>query len=190
MKEDEPIDQLKRLLNTARLPGPVRKAAAWLMGKKGEARVQNLLMALGEKDVATYWKLTAARTRLRYQTLDAWAKAGLDLVICPPHTTPAIGHMQFSEFSMGGCYAMRYNLLNLPSGIASVSTVRADETRRTNPRDRVETIAAEVEQGTAGLPLGVQVVGRPYREDCVLAAMIAIEEEARKTEGFPHTPVI
>ena len=40
-----------------------------------------------------------------------------------------------------------------------------------------------------GLPLGVQVVGRPFEEDVVLAIMIGLEAKAKKESDFPMTPV-
>jgi amidase len=48
--------------------------------------------------------------------------------------------------------------------------------------------AAVVRAGTSaqGLPLGVQVIGRPWREDVVLALVRAIE---RSHGGFQPAPV-
>jgi fatty acid amide hydrolase len=40
------------------------------------------------------------------------------------------------------------------------------------------------------LPVGVQVVARPWREHIGLAVMSAIEKEARKREDFPVNPII
>jgi fatty acid amide hydrolase len=42
--------------------------------------------------------------------------------------------------------------------------------------------------GSAGLPVGAQVVARPWREHVALAAMRAIEEDARKRDDFPTRP--
>jgi hypothetical protein len=39
------------------------------------------------------------------------------------------------------------------------------------------------------LPVPVQVVARPYREDVALAVMQVVEDAARKADGFPWTPV-
>jgi Asp-tRNA(Asn)/Glu-tRNA(Gln) amidotransferase A subunit family amidase len=39
------------------------------------------------------------------------------------------------------------------------------------------------------LPVGVQIVGRPWAEPTVLAAMIAVEEAVSASPGFPKTPV-
>ena len=41
----------------------------------------------------------------------------------------------------------------------------------------------------AGLPLGVQIAGRPWRDNEVVAAMLAVETEVSRDEGFPRTPL-
>ena len=46
-------------------------------------------------------------------------------------------------------------------------------------RDLINKVALHVEQGSAGLPVGVQVVARPGREHVALAAMSVIEQEVR-----------
>jgi Asp-tRNA(Asn)/Glu-tRNA(Gln) amidotransferase A subunit family amidase len=52
----------------------------------------------------------------------------------------------------------------------------------------VERAARAAEVGSAGLPIGVQVVARPWREHVALAAMQAIEEDARTRDDFPASP--
>ncbi|HEY7122549.1 MAG TPA: hypothetical protein VH540_01240 [Ktedonobacterales bacterium] len=47
-----------------------------------------------------------------------------------------------------------------------------------------------MELGSAGLPVGVQVVARPWREHVALAAMRIIEHTARAKENFPVAPPI
>ncbi len=185
-----PVAQLKPLFATARLPTAARRAAATVMGLRGERRVQRLLRALGAKPVERYWQLTSARTALRLDVFDAWAQAGVDLVVCPAHATPALKHGQAAEFSVGASYSMRYNLLNFPAGVVPVTRARPDEEDTREVRDRIDRTAAEVERGSAGLPVGVQVVARPYAEHLVLAAMMAIEAEVRGDDAFPHTPTM
>jgi hypothetical protein len=68
-------------------------------------------------------------------------------------------------------------LLGLPAGVAPVTHVRpGEESERSIGKDSVERAARTVEMGSAGLPVGVQVVARPWREDIVLALMTALEE--------------
>jgi fatty acid amide hydrolase len=49
--------------------------------------------------------------------------------------------------------------------------------------------AAEIDAASEGLPVGVQVVGRPWRDHVVIAAMRAIEADVASDQGFPATPV-
>jgi fatty acid amide hydrolase len=83
-----------------------------------------------------------------------------------------------------------YNLLGYPTGTQPFTRVRTgEEIGRRSSRDRVERGAYETERGSAGLPVAVQLVARPWREDVALAAMSALETAARTREDFPHTPV-
>lgn len=46
-----------------------------------------------------------------------------------------------------------------------------------------------IQRGSAGLPTGVQIVGRPFREDVVLAALLHVEAEARASGDAPKLPI-
>ena len=50
--------------------------------------------------------------------------------------------------------------------------------------------AVVVRGGTSpeGLPIGVQVVARPWREQVALAVMLAIQQGASRLADFPLTP--
>jgi fatty acid amide hydrolase len=77
-------------------------------------------------------------------------------------------------------------VLGYPAGVVPVSRVRAgEESARRGSLDLVQRAAREAEQGSAGLPLGVQVVARPWREHVALAAMQAIQEGARTHDDYP-----
>ena len=52
----------------------------------------------------------------------------------------------------------------------------------------VEREARETEDGSAGLPVGVQVAARHWREDVVLAVMAALEQEFSKRPDYPSRP--
>ncbi|MDB5881205.1 MAG: uncharacterized protein JWP43_1083, partial [Ramlibacter sp.] len=85
-----------------------------------------------------------------------------------------------------GAYACLYNLLGYPAGVVPVSRVGNDEqVGRAASKDMIEAVALRVEQGSEGLPVGVQVVARPWREHVALAAMAAIEKAAGKRPDYP-----
>ncbi len=189
MRGDRPVAQVAALRTIAKLPPIIREIAATFMASQGEVRVEKLLRAVHKKSVEELWTLCESRGQYQQDVLQAWDEMQLDAVICPPHVTPALRHGQSTEFALGGCYSMRYNALNFPAGVVPVTRVRADETERLYKNDRLDATAAKAEADSCGLPLGVQVVGRPYREDICLAVMMGIEDEVRGRDGFPRTPI-
>jgi fatty acid amide hydrolase len=186
---DEVVPQLAQLRKIAGMHPALRRAAAAVMKARRETRVARLLEIVHEKSVQEYWQLTARRSELKRRVFETWQSRGIDLVVCPAHATPALRHQDSGDFSLGGATSMRYNFLNFPAGVVAVGRVKQSEARRAGARDRLEKKAAAVEEGSAGLPLGVQVVAAPYREDRVLAALIAIEARVRDRDDFPRTPV-
>lgn len=194
--QGEPVSAaLKPSRALMRLPSAVRRTLALGLERIGEGRLARLLRTLGEKGVDDIWAMTARRTAMRLAELDAWDAAGIDLVVCPPYVLPAVPHGESADFTLALGAQFRWTLLNLPAGVAPVTTVEARETGRYDALqsggggDRIARKLGRLDEGTVGLPLGVQVVGRPWREDVVLAAMACIEDHARQQPGFPHTPV-
>jgi fatty acid amide hydrolase len=185
---DPVVRQLEQTFRIAKLPAAVRKMLAAVMDKTGEPRTARLLRALGEKPVAEYWRLTHARTEMRRAELDAWADAGLDAVICPPHALPAMPLGSSGELTLSLSYAFRYVMLNFPAGVVPVTRVREDEEARAHG-DRLDKSCAAAERGAAGLPVGLQVVARPWREDVALAVMQAVQEGCISSPLYPHTPI-
>lgn len=189
LRGDTVVPQLAALRSVAKLPGPIRTTLATYFGALGEARLERLLGVIREKRVDEVWALAAQRNAYRLEVLDAWERARLDAVICPAHATPALRHGQSKDFSLAGCYSMLYNTLNFPAGVVPVTTVRPSEATRPTPRDRLEHTAARVEEDSAGLPVGVQVVARPHRDELCLAVMIALEAALAGSPQVPRTPI-
>ncbi len=155
----------------------------------GEKRLADILAIAGRKSVAELWGITRQRTAMQRDELDRWNELELDLVLCPATATAAPQHGSTGDFTAAAVYTTRYNLLNLPAGVIPITRVRPTETDRKEKVDRLDKKAAHIERGSAGLPIGVQIVGRPWREEVVLAAMKAIESEAKKTSEFPSVPI-
>jgi fatty acid amide hydrolase len=187
--DDDDLDPaLSMLWRLQKLPAAARRLAAYAMDRQDEPHVARLLRALGEKRVADVWALTRRARGLAVDELGRWNHMQLDALVCPPHATPALPHGASRDFALGGTLSMRFNLLNLPAGVVPVTRVRPDEQVRVSPRGRLERTAAVVDDGSAGLPVGVQVVARPWREDVCLRVMDALERGVRQDEGFPALP--
>ena len=127
------------------------KAGDFVRWRLGAARETPLL----DEYITSWWE----RDRLRNELLD-WMKS-TPLIIAPVGATPAFKHdahkvtvgehtlSTFRAFS----YAQTYNVFDLP-----VVVVRAG-------------VSAD------NLPIGAQVIGRPFEEETVLAAAAIIEEK-------------
>lgn len=179
---------LRPMRGVARLPDGLRRTIARAAALAGEERVSRFLLALGRKSVTELWRLTQVVRGYRAEVLAAMREADVDVLLCPAHQTPALPHGASKDFTLAGSPSMIFNLTQMPAGVVPVTTVRADEARRERPADRMEKRAAQVDDGSTGLPVGVQVAAAPWREDQVLAVMMALEDAVRGDEGFPRTP--
>ncbi|MAQ16181.1 MAG: amidase [Sandaracinus sp.] len=183
------IQPLRTLARMARMPKQARTGLAKALRLMGENRVPQLLEAMGEKRVKDFWSMAARRTALRREELGEWDRKGIDVLLCPSYATPAAPQGMSHDFTIGFVDLARFNLLDMPAGVVPITRVRPDEIHRSGIRDRVDKRAAQIEAESTGLPVGVQVVGRPWREDQVLATMRFLEERAREGEAFPVTPL-
>lgn len=182
--------RMRRLIFFDRLPRFVRSAIAALMRMLGQRRTAELLDMIGARSADGYWQLAAARAAYAEAFLEKQSAARLDAILCPPHALPALRHGSTEHLTLvaGNCYWA--NLLGVPAGVAPITRVRPDEeTARSPSRDLVDRTASAVERGSAGLPVGVQVAARPWREDVVLAILAALEADCRPRPDFPATPV-
>lgn len=178
--------RIKAMAALAGIPRPVRRGAAWFLEKFGQELLPAALRAVGRRSVAAYWKLVAARDELLARYLGAMKARGLQALVCPPFMVPAFTHGASQYVTGLGSYAGVYNLLGLPSGVVSISRVAPGEEAEPRPRrDIVHKAAARVEEGSAGMPVGVQVVAPLWREDRVLDIMEFLESRFRGTEDYP-----
>ena len=147
-----------------RPPGVAEASDMWtrFFTADGGAAVQRLLQAAGTKAMHPLIQWTQAEPAIscaEYTDLlgqwDAWRSHMLswlerhDVIICPVCAHPAAPHGAFERATSS--YVKPYNLAGWPAG--------------------------SVRGGVSldGLPIGVQVVGRPWREDVVLAVMQVLE---------------
>lgn len=74
-----------------------------------------------------------------------------DVIICPVNANPAIKHQTLPEFMEGFSYTATYNLTGWPGAVVRVGT------------------------SPEGLPIGVQIVANPWREDVALRVAQFVE---------------
>jgi fatty acid amide hydrolase len=183
---DPVLEPLRRM---AAVPGGARRVVARAARAFGQGNLGLMLESMGEKSAAELWRLTDRLRSYRATLLDAMERAGVDLLLCPVFATPALPHGASKNFTLASSYSILFNATQMPAGVVPVTRVRSDEASRAAGRDLLERAAAKVDAASAGLPVGVQVVGRAWRDHEVLAVMRAIESQVATEEDFPMTPV-
>ena len=111
------------------------------------------------------------RGRLATEWRDAAGRAP-DAIVCPVFALPALRHGTASSLLLAGVPCCLASLLDLPAGVVPVTRVHADECRgRDDSRDPVLRAAAKTDEGSEGLPIGVQVIAVDGREVTLLDVM-------------------
>lgn len=177
---------IKQLFRIGQIPRVIRPAIAAGLRAAGQHRMARLLSHTGARSAADFWRLSRLRNQFEAEYLDAMNRSKLDAIILPPYAIPAIRHGTATDLLMAGCYAYITNLIGLPAGVASLTRVRpGEETDRAPSRDSMDRLAIKAEEGSVGLPVGVQVAAKHWREDIVLAIMSHLESDFRLRDDYP-----
>ena len=186
--EVDPV--LKPLRRIAQLPAAARRIAVRVARAAGQTSVAWMLDAMGQRSVAELWELTDRLSTHCAAFLAAMDRHAVDVLLCPAFATPAFAHGGSKNFTLAASHSIIYNALQLPAGVVPVTRVRGAEAQRVDTsRDTLVRSAVKADTQSAGLPVGVQVVGRAWKDHVVLAVMGAIERDVSRSDGFPRTPV-
>jgi fatty acid amide hydrolase len=175
---DDPLSPVTRLLTGAgHVPRPVARGAGRALRTVGQRGAAATARNAGQRSFDAYSDaLLARKDLLRRLAASLHGPNAPDVVLMPPHALPALRHGAFRDLTWSSTTTFLANLTGLPAGVVPVTTVRVNEESERRPgADVIERLARSNERGTAGLPVGVQVLAPWWREDLVLAAMAAIE---------------
>lgn len=183
---EKPIPQVAGLLRGMRVPAVLKPVVAKMMEARSQRHLARLIRNLQPCSAEEYFEVVEARNAYRAAFLRTLDEGSFDAVICPPVALPAFTHGSSEHLFAAVTYALVYNVLGAPAGVVSITRVGpGEESDREVSKDKADIAAKEVETGSVGLPLGVQVVARHWRDDIVLAAMAALEQRFRGTPDFP-----
>jgi amidase len=126
-----------------------------LLEAAGTSREETTLQWIFDAPAATDEQIVDAITRMdlcRSQMLSFMENC--DVILCPVNALPAMKHGSESAQDLKPfSYTMTYNLTGWPSAVVRGGT------------------------SPEGLPIGIQIVGQPWREDIVLAVAQLLESE-------------
>lgn len=141
-----------------------------------------------EKSAYENWQWVTKREAYKVRWHEWWNTFGnngdgMDFILTPPNATPAVPHGGMREAASACGYTFLFNLLDYSCGIIPVTHVDP-KCDMLSPAVKVKKMNA-VAQGAykhydalkmAGLPVGVQIVGRRLQEEKVLACMQRVED--------------
>ena len=152
--------------------------------------------------VRRYYELVSAQAALKKAWAELLLKYDLDAVLLPPSGLPALPHGETADLTFCLTYMFLPNLLLWPAGTVPTTVVRPSEASYPGgpggggdgmgggeplpeaERDSVARLAMKAMEGSAGLPVGVQVMAPMHRDEQCLRVMRLVEECA----GFAMAP--
>jgi fatty acid amide hydrolase len=180
------------MLRLSGMPPALRGLVAGLLSAIGQKGLAGNMRAFAGGSAADYWR--AVEDQMSYRAafaaaLDASAGGPVDLVLMPAYGVPAVRHGASANMPVAGAYSLLSPVLGYPAGVVPVTRVRAgEEVGRRQSSDVVHKTALEADRESAGLPIAVQLMGRPWRDETVLAAMRVVEQAAGQGADFPARP--
>jgi fatty acid amide hydrolase len=187
---EAPHPLLKGDLQIAALPNPAMRAMTAALHATGQHRAARLVRHIRRLSAREYLDVLGDRITYERRFIDAMDADGYDLVLCPATPLAAVPHGATPKLPDLHGPSMLFNLLGMPAGVVPVTRVRPGEEsdRPSGSRDGALRAARSAEAGSAGLPVGVQIAGRHWREDLVLAAMQVVESVASRHPDHPSRP--
>jgi fatty acid amide hydrolase len=189
--QEKPIPQVAGMFKGLTTPSVVLSVVRRVMAARRQRHIAYQIQCMGTRSTEEYWALVEARTDYRARFLKSLDAGNFDAILCPPFALPALTHGSSEHLFPAMSYTLVYNVIGAPAGVVAATRVRpGEESDRAPSRDMADIVARRVEEGSAGLPVGVQVVARHWREDVVLAVMAALEAHFRSTPDYPENPAL
>ena len=183
---ERPTSSVARMLRIWGMPSQLRSALCHTFDALGQPWRAKIVRWSRRCSTSDYWKLVLDRKNYVRRALAAWRASKVDAVLTPPHGLPALRHATASDTITAAVYQFVPSLLGVPCGAVAATRVRpGEESDRPSNKEHVGKIARLVEHGSAGLPVGVQVMGLPNRDDVVLATMQELERHFAAKPDYP-----
>ncbi|TBL78574.1 amidase [Paenibacillus thalictri] len=173
---DAVIPKIKGMLKLISMPWPMKRLAALLLKTIKQRTVAEFVLSSFKPERLE--TLLEQRDRRIASFSSSLMERRIDAILCPPYPTPALKHGGSTSLQVEGAYEQMFNYLGFPAGVVSLSQVKPGEAvMRPKDGDRITDALNETDQGSEGLPIGVQVVSLPGQEGAVLRIMALLERE-------------
>lgn len=167
----------------ARLPFWIRRVFEWtLTNIFGQRDYAADLRRVGPYSATEFYKNVFRREQLRSEFHDHWQASGIDALVMPAGPTPAIPvDLDVSDSIYN--YSAIFNVMDYPAGVIPVTEVDAKKDKLRLSEQEISQLNWQSQsylnaydpEDQAGLPLGVQVVGKTFNDEQVLGIMEYID---------------
>ncbi|MFO0568712.1 MAG: amidase family protein [Polyangiaceae bacterium] len=188
--EGSPVaEALRPLTRLLKVPGALRGGMERVTRLAGDADGARFVSCFAEKSAREYQELVARLEARHVELCRALEAAEIDALLCPPFATPAVPHGQSGEFWLASGYSVPFSAMGWPFAVVPVTRVHGAEARRDRARGRLGRLARRIDEESAGLPVGVELVAPPWRDRTLVAMAQAIEHNVSGDVDFPRTPL-
>ncbi|KAJ6645715.1 Fatty acid amide hydrolase 1 [Pseudolycoriella hygida] len=118
------------------------------------------------------WDMIYSRDEFTAKIIAQMEKDDLDLILAPVFPFPAC-RINDTEGLFGATeYTMIWNFVNFPAGVIPFGVESGQNINNYNDEgDALLKLAKETTKASVGSPIGVQIIGRPFKEELVLRVM-------------------
>ena len=177
---EKPVPIMKPNVQLTTMPNAAIPVMARLMRATGRHRLGEMLHNVRRQSADGLMTLLGERMIYERRFVDQLDAGNYDAILCPALPLPAVHHGDVGDLADFWGSMLLFNALGMPAGVAPITRVQAgEESDRIASNDKAVQTALAAEQGSAGLPVAVQVAARHWREDIVLAVMAALEKHFR-----------
>lgn len=189
---------ISRLIKALQLPNFVKSALAGVLRYGfGQALLAESVANSRVRTVAELWQVLVERQDVLAEFNREWELRELDVLVLPPVAFPAFLHGQMERVAGGMGYSFLANMFDLPAGVIPVTEVdpKLDLLDHATWYDEQFCPGFSPEwphrflygaydaAAMAGLPVGVQLVGRSFEDEKVLAIMKLVETLLNKRKA-------
>ncbi|KLO17969.1 amidase signature enzyme [Schizopora paradoxa] len=182
------------------VPSFIRGLGCWVASNiLGDKTYATCLDNSRVKSVKEYYKYVAQRDELRRRWYDeVWKRYGLDGIIAPVQASPALPHGATKTLAPLAAGTILYNVIDSPVGVVPVTRVDPAKDGLTDEWSKGPGLGSKLiesdvyrrkknlaydPEAMKGLPVGVQVVGKSWEDEKVVA-MMKVVDDALGPRGF------
>ncbi|EKM49959.1 uncharacterized protein PHACADRAFT_264416 [Phanerochaete carnosa HHB-10118-sp] len=201
IKQDPRQKELTTMAIGPELYGWARSLVSWILRHPmGDTVFADIMSICKPVSVDEFWStIDQQKDYVRKFYKEVWEKYEFDGIIAPVLAIPPLPHQSVTYIASLACSALLYNVVDSPAGTVPVTRVdpsldRLTDEWRSQPAAGSPTLEGLVYKGDdaiynvdkmAGLPIGVQVVGKKWEEEKVVEMMKVVDCALGKRSSGP-----